>query len=202
MYSVLQNVLVFFDPWAAKVDENYPGTDRFRSKKQHCGTFFGMHTMSIYQLKFKIMKLSKLNSIAACVIAICFALVFTPACNNSKEKKSEVTGKENENNVTTGDTTTTQSTGNMNAVKKIGKVSTTVAPVDKSGKMETDKMGYYNYTETAPTFPGGQGSLESYINNNIQYPQEAIDNGAEGTVNVMFTIDENGKPGNAKTTGD
>jgi len=147
------------------------------------------------------MKLSKLNSTIACVTAICFALVLTPACNNSKEKKSEVTGKENENNVTTGDTTITQSTGNMTTGKKTGKVSAGIPLVDKSSKMETDKMGYYNYTETAPTFPGGQGSLESYINNNIHYPEAAIDNGAEGTVNVMFTIDENGKPGNAKTTG-
>ena len=39
------------------------------------------------------------------------------------------------------------------------------------------------------------------INNNIEYPQEAIDNNVEGTVFVMFTIDENGKVANAKTSG-
>jgi len=126
-------------------------------------------------------------------------LIFTQACNNNKE--SEKNPKTNENNITTGDTTAAQSANKMNTGKKTGKVSAGIPPVDKSSKMETDKMGYYNYTETAPTFPGGQGSLESYINNNIQYPQQAIDNGAEGTVNVRFTIDENGKPGNAKTTG-
>jgi protein TonB len=163
-----------------------------------------MEIVSIHSLKFKIMKLSKLNLSITCVIIMSFALIFTTACNNSKEP--DKTG--NENNVKTSDTTatttnttTTQSTSKMNAVKKTGKVSAGIPPVNNSGKMETDKMGYYNYTETAPSFTGGHGAVEDYINNNIHYPEAAIDNGAEGTVNVMFTIDENGKVGNAKTTG-
>ena len=67
--------------------------------------------------------------------------------------------------------------------------------------MATDNTGYYNYAEVAPAYNGGQGAIESYINNNIEYPEEAIDNGIEGTVNVQFGIDENGNISNVKTLG-
>ena len=66
--------------------------------------------------------------------------------------------------------------------------------------MQTDVKGYYNYTEANPVYPGGQTSLEDYINNNLEYPQDALDNGIQGTVNVKFTIDENGKVGNVQTS--
>jgi protein TonB len=56
-------------------------------------------------------------------------------------------------------------------------------------------------TEVRPAFPGGQTALEDYITNNIEYPQMAVDNNKEGTVNVQFVIDENGKIENAKVIG-
>ena len=144
------------------------------------------------------MKLSKLNLMTTSSTIIFFTLFLLPACNDNKEsgKDSAVT-----DTVTTNSKTTDQPGVVKNSGKRIGKALTIEAPVDKSSKMETDKMGYYNYTETAPFFPGGQASVESYITNNIEYPQEAIDNGVQGTVYVRFTIDENGKVGNAKTTG-
>src|SRR5712671_717997 len=149
------------------------------------------------------MKLSKLNCMVTSVISILFTLILMPACNNDKEsgKNSMVSGKENENNMGTDSMTTNQPVAKKSIGKKIGKAVTVITTVDKSNNMSTDKMGYYNYTETAPVFPGGQASLENYITNNIEYPQEAIDNNAEGTVHVMFTVDENGQVGNAKTTG-
>lgn len=147
------------------------------------------------------MKLSKLNFMTASVAIIFFTLILMPACKNNKEpeKNSMTTGKEN--NVATEDKTIDQPGVGKNPGKRIGKVVTIITPVDKTSKMETDNAGYYNYTETAPFFPGGQASVESYVTNNIEYPREAIENGAEGTVYVAFTIDENGKVGNAKTTG-
>lgn len=149
------------------------------------------------------MKLSKLNCIATSVISILFTLILMPACNDNKdsEKNSMVSGKENENNSGVDKKAIDHPVAEKSLGKKIGRVVTAITTVDKSSTMSADKMGYYNYTETVPSFPGGQSSLESYINNNIEYPQEAIDNNAEGTVHVMFTIDENGQVGNAKTTG-
>lgn len=142
------------------------------------------------------MKLSKLNFVPAGISTWFFIFILASACNNSQEpeKKSAVTN----NGDMTGEPVV------KNTSKKIGSVvaSTIIStPADRNIKMAVDKMGYYNYTEIAPTFPGGQVSLESYISNNIEYPREAIDNEAEGTVSVLFTIDENGNIANVKTAG-
>lgn|GEM_PF-450094 len=45
---------------------------------------------------------------------------------------------------------------------------------------------------TAPKFPGGQKALDNYVNDHINYPQEAIDNDVAGIVRVSFVVDENG----------
>lgn len=143
------------------------------------------------------MKLSKLNFVPANITTWFFIFILASACNNSKEpeKKSAV--------INSGDNAITGESVVKNTGKKIGKVvATTIpTPADRNIKMAVDKMGYYNYTEIAPAFPGGQASLESYIANNIEYPREAIDNEAEGTVSVLFTIDENGNIANVKTAG-
>lgn len=62
-----------------------------------------------------------------------------------------------------------------------------------TGKMEEDKNGVYNYAEVKPMYPGGEKSLEEFVQNHIQYPQDAVDNGVEGTVTVTFAVDETGK---------
>lgn len=86
--------------------------------------------------------------------------------------------------------------------KKTGKASTNMTVnADATAKMEKDKMGYYNYTEVLPVYNGGQSSLESYINNSIEYPQDAIDNNAEGMVSVQFAVDEQGNVSNVSTIG-
>jgi TonB family protein len=51
---------------------------------------------------------------------------------------------------------------------------------------------------TAPQFPGGQRALDSYVNDHINYPQNAIDNDVSGVVRVQFIVDENGKISKAK----
>ncbi len=56
-------------------------------------------------------------------------------------------------------------------------------------------------TEVRPAYPGGQSSLEDYITNNVEYPQAAVDNNKQGTVNVQFTVDENGNVSNAQVIG-
>jgi TonB family protein len=60
-------------------------------------------------------------------------------------------------------------------------------------KLEMDKQGYYNNAEVLPSYPGGQNALENFFNNNIEYPQQATDNGTEGVVKISFLVDENGK---------
>ena len=88
----------------------------------------------------------------------------------------------------------TASKSKMDKKSKKGKVS--VLPADTKANttaMEMDKEGFYKNTEVLPGFPGGQKALERFFENNIQYPEAATENGAEGTVKLIFNVDENGK---------
>jgi periplasmic protein TonB len=76
--------------------------------------------------------------------------------------------------------------------KKKGQMSIAI-PTGDNAKMIKDEHGVYNRAEKQPEFPGGQTALSAYINKNITYPQEAIDNGTSGTVHVTFVVDEHGK---------
>jgi TonB family protein len=89
-------------------------------------------------------------------------------------------------------TTTTLAKPDPSKKGKKGKVSINM-PAAGSGDMTPDKEGYYSNSEILPAFPGGQKAMEKFFDNNIQYPPDASDNGVEGTVNVNFAVDENGK---------
>jgi periplasmic protein TonB len=137
------------------------------------------------------MKFRKLNFWISGVITVTIIAITLIACNNSDKSAKNSTTTE-----TSNDSLATTKT----IAKKKGKVTTTTAE-NNTANMKMDKMGFYNRTEVAPVFEGGQSSLEDYITNHIVYPEEAVDNNIEGTVNVQFTIDENGKVGNVKTMG-
>ena len=59
--------------------------------------------------------------------------------------------------------------------------------------IEMDKEGIYTRAEIKPSYPGGQAALAKFIQDNIVYPETAIDNGVEATVDVIFAVDENGR---------
>lgn len=82
------------------------------------------------------------------------------------------------------------------AVKKTGvvrKAKVTIVLPKVTSKMEMDKEGYYSNADVLPSYPGGQRELENFFTNNIEYPQRATDNGTEGSVDISFLVDENGK---------
>lgn len=125
--------------------------------------------------------------------ACCFAI----ACNNKAENNSTDEGMKNKRS-----DSNSMPSGNIAKINaKTGKASIGMEKTETREKMRKDKMGYYNYTEVLPVYSGGQEALESYITNNIEYPQEAIDNSIEGTVNVQFAVDEKGNISNVKTIG-
>jgi len=68
-------------------------------------------------------------------------------------------------------------------------------------KMDVDNEGAYTNVEVSPQYPGGQKALENFFYNNVEYPQQAADNGTEGVVNVSFIVDENGKVVSPKIIG-
>lgn len=53
-------------------------------------------------------------------------------------------------------------------------------------------VGSASAQDTAPSFPGGVAALNDFIAKNLVYPAAAIDNGAEGTVVVTFTVKADG----------
>ncbi|HTF03478.1 MAG TPA: energy transducer TonB [Bacteroidia bacterium] len=52
--------------------------------------------------------------------------------------------------------------------------------------------------ETMPEFPGGEYAFQTYLQNNIIYPQSALDAGLDGTVYVYFEIATDGSIGNVQ----
>jgi protein TonB len=48
------------------------------------------------------------------------------------------------------------------------------------------------WVEEMPEFPGGQTALMKFINENIIYPEDAINNGIEGKVVVRFVVSADG----------
>ena len=57
----------------------------------------------------------------------------------------------------------------------------------------------YTSVEVKPTFNGGDAdAFVKYVQQNIKYPQRAIENEEQGRVTVNFVVDQNGKIQNAK----
>jgi TonB family protein len=85
--------------------------------------------------------------------------------------------------------------GKPNPAKKGGKGKTSIVfnYTVNTDKMEMDKEGVYNRADVMPSFPGGEKALVKFMEDNIQYPQEAIDEGVEGQVQLQFAVDEAGK---------
>ena len=56
----------------------------------------------------------------------------------------------------------------------------------------------YDKPEQKPQFPGGEAAMYQYISQHIRYPIIAIENDAEGTINVEFFVEDNGSITNVK----
>jgi protein TonB len=130
------------------------------------------------------------------VVALALAL-FSMACNNKTESTSSANDSAAVNNAQVTDTGTVK----KQATTKKGRASVGVMTASKTTGMKPDNSGVYEMTEVRPSYPGGQTALEDYITNHIEYPQTAVDDNKEGTVNVQFIVDENGNVSNAKVIG-
>jgi len=139
---------------------------------------------------------------------------FSVACNNNTESTTSSpndtvnTSAKNDTAVTTApvtDTGTVNPAPNTSVKKqttaKKGRASVGAMASTKATVMKPDKNGVYEMTDVRPSYPGGQSALEDYINHHIEYPQMAIDDNKQGTINVQFVIDENGKVMDAKAVG-
>jgi periplasmic protein TonB len=148
------------------------------------------------------------NNAKIWALAMAGSVFFMAACNNSDYTKSPSTNNPANSDTTmsnapvTDTTSTNKPTANKNSVtNKKRHVSIGNMAEKKTSAMKPDKDGVYEMTDVRPTYPGGQAALEDYINNNVEYQQPAIDNNTEGTVDVQFVVDENGKVIDAKRIG-
>jgi TonB family protein len=145
------------------------------------------------------MNLSKLKSKSRGILTAMTITTFVVACNDSEQanNSSNPDSTAAAANTANADTAATVRI----ATKRKGKATVSIKADDATVKMQKDKLGYYNRAEVIPAYPGGQSSLENYITDNIEYPQQAIDNNTEGTVYVQFGVDENGNVSNVSTVG-
>jgi TonB family protein len=126
-----------------------------------------------------------------------FSICGMIACNSDDYRSSDSKNSSDSSSISGGNINSADSAANAasktaKAVHKKGKTSV-IMPMGNKEKMVMDKEGVYNNAEVMPEFPGGQDALANYVNNHVEYPQQAIDDNTTGTVKVSFVIDENGK---------
>ena len=144
------------------------------------------------------------NSFVVATFAVC-GLV---ACNSSDYKTDN--GSSDSSAVTTSPGSADKvadsadkmaAAAKSSVAKRKGKMTINWPASSNTDKMVKDKEGIYNWAEAAPEFPGGQNALYNYVNNNIEYPEKAIDDNTSGTIRVSFVVDEQGKVTRAHIVG-
>lgn len=112
---------------------------------------------------------------------------------------SDTVGAMNNSSMNNNSSANNGSMAKPNPAKKgmKGKVSVTEQKSNNTN-MVADNTGVYGSAEVMPAYPGGYNKMSDYFSSNIEYPQDATDNGIEGTVEVNFAVDEAGKLSNAK----
>ena len=63
---------------------------------------------------------------------------------------------------------------------------------------KTSDDGIFNSCAQMPHFPGGDGALMRFINDNLKYPPEAFENRIEGKVIIQFVVTKTGKVGQVR----
>jgi TonB family protein len=108
----------------------------------------------------------------------------------------------NENDSSVKKDSSGKSKQTSSASPRKGKATTTAdwASISSSDK-KMDSEGIYVNTDVLPEYPGGKKAIQKYIEDNIQYPVEAVEGEVEGTVNITFAVDENGNVYKATSTG-
>ena len=76
----------------------------------------------------------------------------------------------------------------------VASVDTTLA--QSTREVATEKLPVLNYAELMPAIPGGIGAY--YVH--IEYPQEAIEQGIEGQLQLTFTVNTDGSTSHIQVT--
>lgn len=144
---------------------------------------------------------------AAIVLSGCFVMGLA-ACNsddnnNQQSINSPADSMSNMSNNPAASGTTADKTVKPEAPpKKKGKASVAMnTSSSTANKMMKDKYGVYTNPSVMPSYPGGSDALESYIDDHIDYNQQAVDDNTSGRTVISFVVDEEGNVKNVKEVG-
>lgn len=70
--------------------------------------------------------------------------------------------------------------------------------VDPTGEVSKDTEATFEVVEVMPEYPGGMEALIEYLGSNINYPDQAKQEGIEGKVFVNFIVEKDGSVGETK----
>jgi protein TonB len=89
-------------------------------------------------------------------------------------------------------TSTLMSADDLNKIVTNGDVTEKDSVVSGSGPVIPIEPEPAVYVEEMPVFPGGETALMKFINENIKYPEEAINNNVMGMVVIKFVVSSDG----------
>ena len=69
---------------------------------------------------------------------------------------------------------------------------------DTTTQAVNDSDEVFVFVEDQPVFPGGDDARIKYLQNNIHYPQKAMEKGIQGTVYITFVIEKDGRITNVR----
>ena len=69
-------------------------------------------------------------------------------------------------------------------------------------RSQKTKKGFITGPNLCLSFPEVSRALAAYVENHLNYPQQAVDDNTTGTVRVSFVVDEHGKVIKPHVTGD
>lgn len=90
---------------------------------------------------------------------------------------------------------------NIGAFKSPSTVDTTLGKFQTPPASPPPPREYKNtlcFAEKMPEFPGGEGGLQIFLQNNVRYPMSARDAGKQGTVYISFEVNKDGSLSNEK----
>lgn len=73
--------------------------------------------------------------------------------------------------------------------------------VEAPKKEEDDADKIFTKVEIESSYPGGDGAWARFLNKNLHYPDEALNNNIEGTVMVQFVVDQEGNVSDVQVVG-
>lgn len=105
-------------------------------------------------------------------------------------------------NTATVETNTTMETGSGPTTSTVTTEGTSGPTTGTAATTPTVDAGasevVFAIPDSSPEFEGGLRALYAFLGSKLKFPQEALDNGKEGTVYVKFVVDQNGKVCNLK----